>query len=70
MPEISEKDLLADKAMLDSFSAETAPAEEAPVEGATEEAEGLDYYYNMMLPELEQAAPEEILGFVRKVLGV
>ena len=60
-----EKELQSDLALMNEFSPEEAPSEE---ETKTEE-EGLNYYYNMMLPDLQAATIEEKMDFVKKVLN-
>jgi hypothetical protein len=63
--ELNLENLDADLALLEGFPAEEEViAEEAPAES------GLDYYYNMMLPELQEGnfTSDEKLEFVIKVL--
>lgn len=56
----------ADLAMLDDFV-----AEEPTTETEEEIEEWLDYYYNMMLPELQEGkfTADEKLSFIVKILS-
>lgn len=60
-------DLQADLDLMSEFDTGEA---EAKTEAGSEA--GLDYYYNMMLPELEEGkfTSDEKLEFVKKVLSV
>lgn len=60
-----EGDLQADLALMDEFAPEAVMEEE----DVDTEEEGLDYYYNMMLPELQAATIEQKMDFVKKVLN-
>ena len=64
MPE--EMDLQADLDLMNEFDTGAEEGEE------TKSETGLDYYYNMMLPELEEGkfTSDEKLDFVKKVLSV
>lgn len=62
---MTEGDLQADLALMDEFAPEAVMEEE----DVDTEEEGLDYYYNMMLPELQAATIEQKMDFVKKVLN-
>lgn len=71
MPDNLETELQADLDLLSEFWVEEWLTDVAPVEEGTEEGTGLDYYYNIMLPELEAKAftEAEKIDFIVKILS-
>lgn len=63
---MDEQNLKADMALMDEFSPE-AKMEETTDEITSEK--WLDYYYNMMLPDIQAASIEDKMDFVKKVLN-
>ena len=61
-----EEEVQADLALMDEFAPE-AEMEDTATETINEE--GLDYYYNMMLPDLQAASIEDKMDFIKKVLN-
>lgn len=61
-----EENVQADLALMDEFAPET---EMEDMKTETTNEEWLDYYYNMMLPDLQAASIEDKMDFVKKVLN-
>lgn len=71
MPEGMDMWLQADMDLLNEFDTEAGEMLWEETVGEEMTQEGLDYYYNMMLPELQEGkfTSDDKLDFVRKLLS-